>query len=59
MAEQPGAQRSAGEAPSSTPTDTAGCCSTQYIYDLGCSAGIRIRELAPSNPNLGGAVDPD
>lgn len=57
MAEQPGAQRSACDAPSST--DTAGCCSTRYIYDLGCSAGIRIRELAPSNPNLGGAVDPD
>ena len=36
----------------------AGCC-TQYVYDLGCSAGIRIRELAPSSPNLGGAVDPD
>ena len=40
------------------PGTEAGC-STQYVYDLGCSAGIRIRELAPSNPNLGGAVDPD
>ena len=36
-----------------------GECSTQYVYDLGCSAGIHIRELAPSNPDLGGAVDPD
>ena len=53
-----GARRaSRGEAPSSMAKPAV--CSTQYVYDLGCSAGIRIRELAPSDPNLGGAVDPD
>lgn len=47
------------EAVGGSEAGTEAACSTQYVYDLGCSAGIRIRELAPSNPNLGGAVDPD
>lgn len=54
-----GTMPTATPAPAPAPAAADACTATQYVYDLGCSAGIHIRELAPGDPNLGGAVDPE